>query len=232
MKRVAAILIALLIPLSLFAGCAEEPPVKGTVKVSAAKVGEKVSIGKYEQDNNTKNGEENIIWIVLAVKDGKTLLISEKVLAAKQYNEKKVDITWEKCTLRKWLNGEFFDNAFESKEKKAIVETKVLNEDNPDYGTSGGKETQDKIFLLSFDEADKYFKDKDTRKAKGTEYAKKNGLKLATESLYAGNSGWWLRSPGLYPYDAGSVNYDGVVYPEVYVSYKLFGARPAMWVEQ
>jgi len=232
MKRISAILIAVLFAMSAFAGCTKEENAKGTDAVSTAKVGDKVVIGKYEQDNKTDNGEEGISWIVLAVQDGKTLLISEKVLEAKPYNVKKVNVTWEKCTLRKWLNEDFFNSAFTSKEKKSIIETTVKNSDNPKYGTPGGNDTQDKLFLLSFGEAKKYLKNQDAYKAKGTAFAKKNGLKVVKESLYAGNSGWWLRSPGLYPYDAGYVNYDGLVYNELYVSYKLFGARPAMWLEQ
>ncbi|MEI6579980.1 MAG: DUF6273 domain-containing protein, partial [Eubacteriales bacterium] len=179
-----------------------------------------------------KNGKENITWLVLAVEDGKALLISEKVLEAKPYNDKKIDMTWETCTLRKWLNDDFLKDAFKIKERDLIIESTLLNKDNPKYGTPGGKDTKDKVFILSFAEAKKYFANAKAYKAKGTEFAKTNGLKIVTDNLYLGNSGWWLRSPGLYPYDACYVNYDGLVYNELYVNYMNFGARPSVWVKQ
>ena len=76
--------------------------------------------GMYEQDNNNKNGKENIEWILIRRVDNKVLLISKYVLDCKCYDENSEDynhLTWESCSLRKWLNEEFFNEAFNYNEK-------------------------------------------------------------------------------------------------------------------
>ena len=98
----------------------------------------------------------------------------------KPYNEEWTDVTWETCTLRTWLNEDFYTTAFSKKERGYIAETLVKNEDNPEYGTVGGNDTRDKVFLLSIGEATTYFDpDPDAygpaRRAKVTEYAKAQG---------------------------------------------------------
>lgn len=115
------------------------------------KAGDRVTLG------HVPNSGEPISWTVLDARDGKALLLSDKVLDSKKYNEERDDITWEACTLRKWLNGEFLDNAFSAEEKRAIAETHVVNSDNPRYGTKGGNDTRDHVFLLSLDEVRKYW---------------------------------------------------------------------------
>jgi predicted small secreted protein len=85
-------------------------------------------------------------WMVLEVKDGKALILSSEILTKLPYHpERNVDITWEKCDLRATLNGPFF-NSFSAEDRARIVETKIVNNDNPRYGTPGGRDTNDKIF--------------------------------------------------------------------------------------
>ena len=187
-----------------------------------ANVGDLVEFGRYEQDGDTANGQEAIEWRVLAIEDGKAFVISEYALDAKPYNEEYVYITWEDCTLRKWLNEDFYQTAFSEKEQVLIALTHLVNEDNPDYGTYGGNETEDKVFLLSIAELDTYFHDNESRMVFGTQYTKNDGA-------YADNSGtsfWWLRSPGKYRNNAaivfsvGSVDVhagNGVVRPAMYI---------------
>ena len=120
-------------------------------------------------------------WLVLDVDDGKALIIAKSVIEQRAYHNAFEKITWEKCDLRQYLNGEFYDSTFAADEKKLIAETNVINGDNPEYGTPGGNETTDKIFLLSIDEANNYFADDAARTAydlSGTVHS------------------WWLRSPG------------------------------------
>ena len=88
-----------------------------------------IPFGHYEQDNNPGNGPEPIEWLVLDIQDGKALLLSKYGLEAKAYNTKFVDITWENCTLRTWLNGEFLAKAFSAEEQSAILLTEVDNSD-------------------------------------------------------------------------------------------------------
>ena len=208
-------------------GTEASAPVESTTPPSI-KVGDTIEFGKYEQDNNTRNGAEIIEWRVLAVEDGKALIISEYGLAAKPYNETYTSVTWETCTLRKWLNNDFYNSAFTTEEKSRIKSTTLVNKDNPDYGTDGGNNTVDKVFLLSLEEAEKYFADDDARMMEGTAYAKANGL-----YPYSGNgsSWWWLRSPGSDQRDAAGVHRGGWLSGiGDHVNYPDCAVRPALWI--
>lgn len=171
-KKVLSMVFALGIFASVFTGCGKETLPDGVVSLSKAKVGDKIVLGSYEQDNNNENGKEAITWFVLAVEGKKLLLVSEKVLDTKKYNDKKVAITWENSTIRTWLNSDFMKEAFTKKESNKVVETTLKNSDNPKYKTPGGKETQDKVFLLSLEEADKYFDAEEFRAAQLKEEAR------------------------------------------------------------
>lgn len=78
-------------------------------------VGDTIEFGEYEQDN--KSDKEPIEWNVLDIQDNKALIISKYGLDAKKYNEEYQSVTWENCTLRKWLNEDFYNEAFSSKAK-------------------------------------------------------------------------------------------------------------------
>lgn len=193
-----------------------------------AKVGEKCYFGQYEQDNNKENGKEAIEWRILDKDGSKVLLLSEYCLDDREYNYKLEDITWEKCTLRTWLNNDFEKAAFSGKEQKAIVNAKIKNNKNKEYGIRGGKDTNDDIFLLSIDEVEKYFESDRDRQAAGTAYAEEQGIYVAD----SGNSGWWLRSPGYFYSYAAEVEDDGGVDTYgTYASYDKCGIRPACWVD-
>lgn len=190
--------------------------------------GEYIKFGAYEQDNNTANGKEDIEWLVLEVKDGKALVISKYALDCKQYNTNYTDVTWEACTLRKWLNNDFLGAAFSAEEKAMIPTVTVSADKNPDYSTNPGNATQDQVFLLSITEADKYFSSGSARQCKPTDYAVANG---AWESGN-GNCWWWLRSPGFSQSPAAYVDFVGGFY--VYddrVNYDYAAVRPALWID-
>lgn len=208
-----------------------------------AKVGESVVFGAYEQDGDTANEAEAIEWRVLEVKDGKALLLSRYGLEAMPYNATEEAMTWENCTLRKWLNGEFYETAFSEEEKANIVLTKLENKDNEEYGIEGGNDTEDKVFLLSVDEAKKYFA-ADTvvedgrnynteRAAKPSAYAASKPLTIVTNgSWYDGSSPYWLRSPGVLNHIAAVVDYNGEIYAFGHgVGEPKDMVRPAVWVE-
>ena len=124
-----------------------------------AEVGDYVWFGSYEQDNDTSNGKEGIEWLVLDKQGNKVLLLSRYGLDAQPYNTEYEEITWENCTLRTWLNETFINNAFSSAEQQRILLTDVYNSRSQccsKWNTTGGNNTQDKIFLLSYAEANKY----------------------------------------------------------------------------
>gem|GEM_PF-2704783 len=182
----------------------------------------------------------DIDWRVLTVENNKALLISEKILEKRPYNVKYKDVTWETCTLRQYLNGEFYNSL--GSVRSAIVETRNSNPNNPWYGTAGGNATTDKVFLLSLDEVVKYFGDSgdlaNKRRKNSSGNLKSDGLWLHDQynsmriAKYGnGTDWWWLRSPGTGSGNAARVYYDGGVYvggngvPEDDI-----GVRPAMWL--
>lgn len=197
-------------------------------KLKVAKAGDYVFFGEYEQDNNTANGKEDIEWLVLEVKDSKALVISKYALDCKQYNTSHTDVTWEACTLRRWLNNDFINVAFSADEKAMIPLVTVSADKNPEYSTNPGNATQDQVFLLSIIEANKYFGSDSARQCEPTDFAVANG---AWESD-SGNCWWWLRSPGLSQNYAARVDSGGGVSEGgYYVDDGDRAVRPALWID-
>lgn len=200
-------------------------------KLKIAEVGDVVYFGAYEQDNNTPNGKEDIEWQVLAKADNKILVISKYALDCQQYNTSYTDVTWENCSLRKWMNGTFLNNAFSAEEQAQIQNNRTVSayiNQNPEYSTKPGNATTDKVFLLSINEAKKYFSSDSARQCQPTKYAIANGAYVNSDN---GNCWWWLRSPGHFQDDAadvrsgGSVSYVG---DDVHLDYSC--VRPALWI--
>lgn len=191
-------------------------------------VNDTLSFGSYEQDGNASNGKENIEWILLTKENEKALLISRYALDCQPYTTKWEEITWEACTLRKWLNNEFFNAAFSDEEKSMIITAAVAADMNPKNGTKPGADTKDKVFLLSIVEVENYFGSDSERECSPTTYAKSNGVYVANN----GNCWWWLRSPGYLQSDAANVGSNGGVgYNGNYVNYETNAVRPAMWID-
>lgn len=169
-----------------------------------------------------------IEWQVLKKTEDKALLISKYALDCQKYNTKYDKITWETCSLRKWLNGEFLDNAFSADEQALIATTTVSADKNPNCSTNPGNATTDKVFLLSITEAEKYFTSDSARQCKPTKYAVANGAYVNSVN---GNCWWWLRSPGYYQDYAADVRYDGSVFCSGRgVINVLDCVRPALWI--
>lgn len=196
-----------------------------------APVGSLIKYGKYEQDNDSSNGIEDIEWIILAKDDNKMLVISDKAIDCKPYHSSYGNTTWEECSLRRWLNDTFVNEAFTTEEQEKILTTNVTADANPDYDTDAGNDTEDKVFLLSIEEANRYFKYDSERQCVSTEYAKANGA-YTYEIDGASNCFWWLRSQGGYSNKSASVvNSDGTVskYGNA-VDDNRDCVRPAMWI--
>lgn len=188
-----------------------------------------VTFGRYEQDNNLENGTEPIEWLVLDVQDGRALLISKYGLISKPYHRKCRSVTWEICTLRHWLNGAFLAEAFTDEEQNDIVTLEVdndISQGNNRWSTNGGRNTEDKVFLMSYAEAGIYFSSDNNRICRPTAYAKAQGTYVDD----SGNCLWWLRSPGNTQEYTADVNADGSLGSNRYVHYDDVTVRPAMWV--
>lgn len=198
--------------------------------------GDTITFGTYEQDNNEENGREPIEWIVLvADDDNQALVICRYGLDCQPYNLKNAHVTWQNCTLRAWLNHDFYTEAFSEEEQKAILTTKVdnsLRQGNSSWNISGGEDTSDKIFLLSYQEAEVYLSDTKDRLCCPTEYA----IACGVHAKDAGNDEpllscwWWLRSPGSSSTRASRVGTNGSR-AEDDVKQNNVCIRPVLWVD-
>ena len=192
--------------------------------VSDAKVGSIVTFGTYTEESDTLE-KSKINWRVLAKEDDRILVISSRIIDAMPYhNVSDVDVTWETCSLRKWLNGTFINSAFNSAEKKLIIESEVLTEKASYSDTDPGNNTKDKIFLLSESEFEKYLHSDGSCFA--TNYATEKTAKGYSTYLYS----WWLRSTGASPYSASDVFISTSDVDSTYAAYPNNGVRPAMWI--
>lgn len=192
--------------------------------VSDAKVGSIVTFGTYTKGSDTLE-KSKIDWRVLAKEDDRILVISNRIIDAMPYhNVSDVDVTWETCSLRKWLNSAFINSAFNSAEKKLIIESEVLTEKASYSDTDPGNNTKDKIFLLSESEFEKYLHSDGSCSA--TYYATEKTAEGYSTYLYS----WWLRSPGAYPDSASDVFISTSDVDSTFAAYPNNGVRPAMWI--
>jgi hypothetical protein len=185
-------------------------------------------------------------WRVLEVRDGKALIITDKTIDFRAYHNESKDITWADCELRSYLNHEFYEN-FDAADRAKIADTSNANENNQWYDAPGGVDTTDKIFLLSLEEAVRYFGDSgqladrpfDTSYQRLTEqindqYDDARIAYAAVDSLWGTPAGaasdWWLRSPGFNAVFVAYVSQFGVIYVEGRSIDYFYGIRPAMWV--
>ena len=136
----------------------EEETVEEELIISNVRIGDHITFGSYDQDGNDQNGKEPIEWEVLDVDQDGALLISRYVLDCVPYNNEYKNVTWETCSLRKWMNEKFYNEAFSEKEKKAIRPSLVINESNQLWATTGGNNTNDNIFCLSVSEILRYYR--------------------------------------------------------------------------
>ena len=179
-----------------------------------------VWFGNYEQDYTS--GKDPVKWRVLSNGADGIFVLSDQNLDCKLFDNTwegldfvdddclPDEMTWAMCTLRTWLNKEFYKAVFSTREQGSILETKVITPDHSYFGTEGGDDTMDKVFLLSLDEVNSSaygFTNQSSKVASSTDYAE------AKEPKY-GVCGWWLRSPGsdctLFLY----VRYDGDIETE------------------
>ena len=194
--------------------------------------GNYVTLGTYPQ---TKSGTDQtpIEWLVLESDSETALLISRYALDAKPYNNKRIDMTWEKCTLRSWLNNDFCNRAFSAEEKKRILVSNVTADKNPQCDTDPGSATKDSVFLLSITEANKYFASDEARMCVVTDYAIQQGAWTLDDYTADGGMAccWWLRSPGRSSDYAALVNVGGSTLDiGRNVSYSNIAVRPCIRV--
>ena len=167
------------------------------VNIDEAAVGGHVTLG-------------GVTWTIIAVDGSNALVLADKCVGEKPYNKQCKEVTWENCTLRKWLNDEYYKKLHE-KEKYTIVEVEHENPANAETGISGGKKTKDKIFVLSLEEINMY---------------------LPNDSDRAIGDYWRIRTPGKEQRQALVIDPDGLILneEECWVEFK-YGIRPAVWIK-
>ncbi len=186
-----------------------------------------IEFGSYWQEDTNGDGVADqkdektpVKWQILSETDtdgdGKTddlFLMADQVLDCKPYSEEYKDVTWETCTLRAWLNSDFYGALFTDEEKDVIKETELKNDNNNSYETEGGNDTKDYLFLLTESDIKNIgymfshnlsYSDQ-ARQAKVTGNAKENGPHCDS----VGVAWWWLRSPGNKKSQASYVNNSG-----------------------
>lgn len=130
--------------------------------MSKVNVGDTVYWGLYEQDNDLDNGTEPVEWVVIDADDDSVLLMSKYIIDVHKYNseynhDEGETSFWYNSELREYLNDDFFNLAFTDYEQNFMI----MNHIEPDTEyiklRDGDKETDDYVYLLSYDDIAKYF---------------------------------------------------------------------------
>ena len=143
---------------------------------------------------------ETITWRVLDDTDDILTLITEKAVDGKPYNETREVVSWSTCSLRRWLNDNWIDKAFNSEERALI--------------TLEGSPVSDKVYLLSVDEAEKYFSSNSDRICGCSPYATEQGIE---SKALPGRCTWWLRDDLQNDKLEDFVDVDGSILPNSWV---------------
>lgn len=181
--------------------------------------GSVVELGQYYISND--RNRENLKWRVLERENDRALIITEKAIDCQPYHKIRESVTWEDCTLRKWLNSEFLGGAFNSEEQGRIITAELKS--------STGAGSCDTVFLLSAEEAEKYFHSDEDRMCEVTQYARNKGADVYPKNEMFGY--WWLRNQG----DSSDCNavyvlHDGYIYNYGGDVCSRSGVvRPAIW---
>lgn len=241
----AAILMAGLLPFSAFQKTlradsnndkSTKEIVSGTAHVSGA-MESNIYFGNYWQsvksEDATDSNKEPVKWRVLANGDD-LFVVSDKNLDCVEYNSSAETVTWEECTLRKWLNSKFIDKAFTAQEQGAVLESLVVNEDGA-KGSEAGADTYDKVYLLSIYEVI------DPELGFPTDWKAKGGTRVALNTEYTKSKraltnpdmagAWWLRTPGDAKNAANVFNVGNVFVRGGNVNNFIFAVRPAMNID-
>lgn len=197
-------------------------------------VGDKIIFDRYE-------------WRVLDVKSNTALIITEEIIEQRAYHDAYKDITWADCALRKYLNGEFYDE-FNETDQLRIIPVVNKNPDNQWYGSKGGVDTMDRVFLLSLEEVCTYFGDSRSKlqnRGKNQRYwferkDENNSKRIAKLQGKEWGWWWWLRSPGRVNVKAvyifgtdGNIGIQGnnILKGNISDGKCTGGVRPALWLK-
>lgn len=186
-------------------------------------------------------------WRVLDIRNNTALIITENIIEQRPYHDAYIDTTWANCALRKFLNGEFYDK-FNATDRSRIMPVINKNPDNQWYGSKGGADTEDSVFLLSIEEvACQYFGDSSSNlynRGKNQRYwfgrkDENNSKRIARLEGKDWGTWWWLRSPGrvnvkaVYIHGDGNIGIQGnnILKGNISDGRCTGGVRPALWLK-
>lgn len=231
-------------------------PVSGQVYTDSD--GTQMMYAEWEIENEDEKMEkkqgffkmEPVRWRVLSVEGSSAFLMADQILDSHCFNEygwkdknnngdveEDEVITWKDSVIRSWLNNEFYNKAFSSEEKDAILQSEHNNEgETRKEETSNGKflfpeggVTQDKVFLLSRSEAEneKYGMPNNkvgmvSRQTTYTDYGKKDRAWPSVE--------YWLRAPQSYEVYEGQFSWSAYVDSAVPIVSDCEGVRPCVCI--
>lgn len=223
-------------------------------------VGSEVYFGRYEHDDDLSNGPDPLPWQVIAVEDNRALLLTRDVISFEGnsgYHYININMrlqnepgdgssginwagrtNWENSELRYSLNTDFLDEAFLPEEQKAILTTLVKAEPHPlsDAGVVGN-DTQDKIFILSYSEVERYLPEPTMRLS---QLIQTDRSRLGDSIPDTPTAAWHLRVPQLaalfrgtayrYVHTCG-ISKDGELVRDIWGDGGDVGYRLACWVD-
>lgn len=251
-KKLAFIMAALL--MMCFTSCGDKEKIKNESKIESSNtsklpnannytieeekiseidncsVGDCILLGKYEQNNNLADGSEEIKWIVLEKKDNKILVVSKYGLDCQPYHNDREGASWEACSIKKWLNSVFFNVAFSESEAEMISKVLISEEEKLEYDTQ--PEEENKLFLLSIEEINKYLGDKSV--CLPTKYSLSKGVYILDDITVNGEKAccWWLRSSTENQSgDTNAFAFDDALIHDIGAYVENIAVRPAMWIE-
>ncbi len=182
------------------------------VKRKNLKIGDEFYYGTYPNEFLSKG--KKVLWKVLNIQDDKALIICSDTINGQKFHNSDGSAIWRDCTLRKWLNNDFFGSFFTKTEKTRILPSEIKTVKKQKLIKVGSVTTTDYVFLLSVQEANELFADDEARKL----------------VLYNSSYSWWLRSPGKSPDFVARVLHDGKIDANGQYSSSNEQVRPAMWI--
>lgn len=185
-----------------------------------------IHFGNFYKDETYE--KEKIEWLVLSEDEDRLFIVSKKSIVFRRFD--KDGRRWNDSEIRQWLNADFINEAFSHYEQPSIIKTDVTTTFVTEEPCAGYEcadiHTQDRIFLLSVEEVERYFPEKVSR------IQKKSGLaSYALEEERKYTNAWWLRNTGGFSGAALLVLEDGNFYGDASTQ-NIEGIRPAMYISR
>ena len=192
----------------------------------------------------------NYQWKVLELKEDKMLIITDQIIEQRDYHNKKEPVTWEQSEIRHYLNNRFLER-FSSSDQDKILTTQNKNPGNPWYGSTGGADTLDRVFLLSMEECVRlYFGDSSRlldhpKPNQRYWFDRKDENNAMRKALFMDSIWWWwTRTPGknnkvaVYIHGDGNIGIQGngiskTTFNTLHhiTNSNEGGVRPAIWIK-